>query len=61
MKTSLLITLLILISILLGVGLMSKISKQNAELRKCEYALATTWDDKQECRDQLGVFYMDEK
>ena len=61
MKTSLLITLLILISILLGVGLMNKISKQNAELRECEYALATILADKQECRDQLGVFYMDEK
>ena len=61
MKTSLLITLLILISILLGVGLMSKINRQNAELRECEYALATTWADKQECRDQLGVFYYDGK
>ena len=61
MKTSLLITLLILISILLGVGLMNKISKQNAELRECEYALAMILADKQECRDQLGVFYMDEK
>ena len=61
MKTSLLITLLILISILLGIGLMSKINRQNALLNEYEYALATTWDDKQECRDQLGVFYMDEK
>ena len=61
MKTSLLITLLILTSILLGVGLMNKISKQNAELRECEYALATILADKQECRDQLGIFYMDEK
>jgi len=61
MKTSLFITLLILTSILLGVGMLGKISKQNAELRECEYALATTWADKQECRDQLGVFYVDEK
>jgi len=61
MKTSLLITLLILISILLGVGMLGKINRQNAELRECEYALATILADKQECRDQLGIFYMDEK
>ena len=61
MKTSLLITLLILISILLGVGLMSKINHQNALLNEYEYILAAAWADKQECRDQLGVFYMDEK
>jgi len=61
MKTSLLITLLILISILLGVGILGKISKQNALLNEYEYILASAWTDKQECRDQLGVFYMDEK
>ena len=61
MKTSLLITLLILIVIILGIGMLDGISKQNAALRECEYALATTWADKQECRDQLGVFYVDEK
>ena len=59
MKTSLLITLLILTSILLGVGLMSKISKQNALLNEYEYILAAAWTDKQECRDQLGVFYVE--
>jgi len=61
MKTSLLITLLILISILLGVGILGKISKQNALLNEYEYILASAWTDKQECRDQLGVFYVDEK
>ena len=57
MKTSLLITLLILISILLGVGLMSKINKQNALLNEYEYLLADAWQSMDECRDQLGVFY----
>ena len=61
MKTSLLITLLILISILLGVGILGKINRQNALLNEYEYILATAWTDKQECRDQLGIFYMDEK
>ena len=61
MKTSLLITLLILTSILLGVGLMSKINRQNALLNEYEYILASAWTDNQNCREQLGVFYVDEK
>ena len=68
MKTSLLITLLILTSIILGVGILGKISKQNALLNEYEYALAGVWEDNQEsgdslkdCKDQLGIFYVEER
>jgi len=61
LKTTFFISLLILIVIILGVGLMGKINKQNALLNEYEYILALTWTNKQECRDQLGVFYYDGK
>jgi len=61
MKTSILITLLILVVILLGVGMLDGISKQNAMLNEYEYRWAKAYADNQDCRDQLGVFYVDEK
>ena len=68
MKTSLIqtvfITLLVILSIILGVYILNDISKQNAMLNEYEYVLADVWAEKEriwaekeDCKEQLGVFY----
>ena len=68
MKTSLIqtvfITLLVILSIILGVYILNDISKQNAMLNEYEYVLADVWAEKEKiwaekekCKEQLGVFY----
>ena len=63
MKTDLIIYLMaggiITLSILIGVLVAQEGCKQNAALNEYEYLLADSWQAQQDCRDQLGVFYVE--
>jgi len=62
MKTICLITcfcILNLIAVAAGLFVAKEFNNQNAMLNEYEYLLADAYQAQQECRDQLGVFYME--
>ena len=63
MRTDLTIHLMagaiIILAILIGVLSAQNGCKQNARLNEYEFLLAESWQAQQDCRDQLGVFYVE--
>jgi len=63
MRTDLTIHLMagaiITLAILIGVLVAKEGCKQNARLNEYEFMLADAYQAQQECRDQLGVFYVE--
>jgi len=63
MKTDLIIHLMagaiITLAILIGVCIAKEGCKKNAALNEYEYLLADAYQAQQDCRDQLGVFYVE--
>jgi len=57
MKTSIIASVLILIAIILGVCISKQACRQNALLNEYEFLIAESWQARQDCMDQLGVFY----
>ena len=50
---------IIILAILIGVLAAQNGCKQNARLNEYEFLLAESWQAQQDCRDQLGVFYVE--
>ena len=59
MKINLIASILILTAILMGIFIADGFNKQNAMLNEYEYTLAVVWAGEQECKDQLGIFYVE--
>ena len=63
MRISLIIHLMagaiITLAILIGVLVAKEGCKQNAMLNEYEFLLADAYQAQQDCRDQLGVFYVE--
>jgi len=49
---------IIILAILIGVLAAQNGCKQNARLNEYEFLLADAYQEQQDCRDQLGVFYV---
>jgi len=58
-KINLIACILIIAAILMGIFLADGFYKQNAMLNEYEYTLAVVWAGEQECKDQLGIFYVE--
>jgi len=60
-KINLITTALILAVILLGIGIMQENSHRNAQLNEYELLMTEAWQCMDNCKKQLGAFYMEEK
>lgn len=62
MITLIIITMMVgSITVLGGIGVLSKFQKQNAMLNEYEFLLADLYSENQYLKDRLGVFYMPRK